>query len=330
MNGKQKSDTTETLDMQHPLIRQIAELVAEATGERLLLVASDKVGWGHMYLDGPPLSTLPFCQLIQSSSAGSKRCRMCHILMAVSACSGGPMVQQCHAGASVMVCPVPGPTGETAAILSSCTFANKNAWDEVRQIGEKLGVDSSRLQEGFRKLPHPDVSKVKLLRLAIQAMSLAVQTVRQNNDLTTRYPQAQTRTETSVDLKRFFEETDWRNKHAEAQTGKEGVEKPLLVHVVSELVQQRSELPLTVKEIAAAARLTPNHFTTLFRQSTGVSFIEFLTEHRMTHAKELLLNPTLAISEIARRVGYEDPGYFTRLFRKKTRLSPRQWRNRQG
>lgn len=331
MNGKKKNEVDEKPDLQHPLIQQISELVTEVTGERLLVVFPEKVGWGQVYLDGPPLSTLPFCQLIQSSSPGAKRCKMCHVLMAVSACCGGSMEQKCHAGASVLVCPVPNPSGEAAALLSSCTFTAKDSWEEVRHLGEHLGVDPVRLQEGFRSLPRPNAQQTKVLRLAMQAMSLAIQTVRQNKELTTRFPQAQTRADAGVDLRKFFEETDWRNKRSADRVlaDKDGREKPLLVHVICELVQQRSELPLTVKEIAAAARLTPNHFTTLFRQSTGVTFIEYLTEHRMAHAKQMLLNPTLGISEIARQVGYEDPGYFTRLFRQKTRLSPRQWRNRQ-
>ena len=101
------------------------------------------------------------------------------------------------------------------------------------------------------------------------------------------------------------------------------------MHVVCELVRQRPDLPLSVKELAVAARLTPNHFTTLFREHAGAPFTEFLTEQRITRAKKLLQNPTLSINEVAQLVGYEDPGYFTRLFRKKTKHSPREWRNRQ-
>ena len=69
-----------------------------------------------------------------------------------------------------------------------------------------------------------------------------------------------------------------------------------------------------MKELAAAARLTPNHFTTLFREHTGRPFTEFLTEERIARAKKLLLNPTLSINEVAKLAGYDDPGYFTRFY----------------
>jgi len=103
---------------------------------------------------------------------------------------------------------------------------------------------------------------------------------------------------------------------------------PLLIRVVCELARQRPGLPLSVKELAAAARVTPNHFTTLFHQHTGRPFTAYLTEQRMARAMVLLGQVTLNISEIARQVGYDDPGYFARRFRQHTQLSPREWRNR--
>ena len=123
----------------------------------------------------------------------------------------------------------------------------------------------------------------------------------------------------------FLENTTWAKKFKSSAPGGRG--KSLLVHVVCELIQQRPDLPLTVKEIAAAANLTPNHFTTLFHNHTGSSFNEYLTKQRILRAQKLLLNPTLSINEIAGLTGYDDPGYFTRRFRQQTGLSPRDWRN---
>jgi two-component system response regulator YesN len=92
------------------------------------------------------------------------------------------------------------------------------------------------------------------------------------------------------------------------------------------MVSQRPDLPYSVVDIAAAARITPNHFSMLFRNYKGQSFLEFVTQVRIEKAKELLGNLTLNINEVAARVGYTDPGYFTRRFRQVTGMSPRKWR----
>ena len=327
MKGKQEQPET-MLDIRHPLIRQIAAMITEMTGDRLLIVHPDVFGWGQVYVDAekPPMPS--FCALIRSSAEGEKQCRMCHILMAVAACSGSAMEQRCHAGASVLVCPVDNPSYETCAVLSSCMFTQPNAWEDVRRAGEGLGVDVAHLRKAFRSLPQPDERQMRLLRSALQSMSLAIQLVRQNKELSSRVRKTHVGRRPKVDLERFLGETGWA-KTAQVRSAQPEGEKPLLVHVVCELVRQRPDLPLSVKELAAAARLTPNHFTTLFREHAGCPFTEFLTEQRITRAKRLLQNPTLSINEIAQLAGYDDPGYFTRRFREKTNLSPRQWRNRQ-
>ncbi len=329
MSGKQ-AEADEKLDIRHPLIRQVAEMIAETTGERLQIVYPDaSTGWGQAYGDTHPRQMSAFCKLFQGTPEGAKHCRMCHILMAVAACSGGPAEQRCHAGTQVWVCPVDNDANESIAILSSCTFASADEWNEVRRTGERLGIDLAQLQEAFLKLPKLDEHHVRLLRLSMQTLSQALQVVRQNRELRARARKAHTGRETMVNLERFLEETAWAKTSRPQPDGSAGG-KPLLVHVVCELVRQRPDLPLSVKELAAAARLTPNHFTTLFRAHAGVPFTEYLADQRIQRAKKLLRNPTLSIGEVARMVGYDDPGYFTRLFRQKTRFSPRKWRDRQA
>jgi len=328
MSGKQ-AETDDKPDVRHPLVQQIAGMIAEAMDSRLLIVYPETFGWGQTYGDVKDPKLHAFCQLMQSTAEGAKHCRMSHILMAVSACCGGPEEQRCHAGASVSVHPVATASGETMAVLSSCAFASTDEWGEVRRIGEKQGIDMALLREAFLSLPHLDERQLQLLRTALRTMSTAIQLIRQNVELKTRMHKLPAGRETLADLERVLAETDWRKSAGSRPAGASG-EKPLLVHVVCELVRQRPELPLSVKELAAAARLTPNHFTTLFRAHAGCSFVEYLTQQRIARAKKLLQNPTLSISEVAQQVGYDDPGYFTRLFRQKTRLSPRQWRNRQA
>lgn len=70
-----------------------------------------------------------------------------------------------------------------------------------------------------------------------------------------------------------------------------------------------------VAELAALARLSPSHFAALFRRATGVGVLRYQTRLRMARARELLDTTDLPIGEIARRLGYPDPFYFSRRFR---------------
>lgn len=85
---------------------------------------------------------------------------------------------------------------------------------------------------------------------------------------------------------------------------------------------------LSLQLLADLASLHPNHFTQLFRKNTGLSCMQFLAQLRMEKAKELLHQTDLKISEIAERVGYENPLYFSSYFKKWVGLNPSEYKER--
>ena len=86
---------------------------------------------------------------------------------------------------------------------------------------------------------------------------------------------------------------------------------------------------ISLNTVAANVNLSPNHFSTIFSQETGQTFIEFLTSVRMDKAKELLRGTSLKTAEIAFSVGYKDPHYFSYIFKKTQGCSPREFRSRE-
>ncbi len=315
--------------LRHPLIPQIAELAAQTAGVRLTVVYPTADGWGEERGDTRADLQPDFCRLFQAAPDGARHCRLCHVLMTAAACGGGPAVQRCHAGASVLVCPAvrPGSDSEAIAVVSSCMFATAEAWKETAARGKLLGLDSVKLRRAFQALPALSEPQRQRLQSIMRTMALAVQTVRHCDDLTQRLREQVLPAAPTADLDAFLKKTDWA-KHARPATKSRRARMPLLVRAICEMARQRPDLPLTVKELATAARMTPNHLTALFHQWTGQSFTDYLWDQRMARARELLGNATLNINEIAQMTGYDDPGYFARRFRKATGLSPRQWRER--
>jgi two-component system response regulator YesN len=84
---------------------------------------------------------------------------------------------------------------------------------------------------------------------------------------------------------------------------------------------------LSLNKVATLANLSMSHFSVVFSQENNRTFKEYLTEIRMNKAKELLRMTALKSADIAYRVGYNDPHYFSTAFKKHTGLTPTEFRS---
>lgn len=79
-------------------------------------------------------------------------------------------------------------------------------------------------------------------------------------------------------------------------------------------------------EVAVLCNMSPSRFCREFKAEFGVTFVEYLASYRVIQAKRLLTNPTMAVADVAGAVGFNDPSYFTRVFRKQEGVSPSEYR----
>jgi two-component system response regulator YesN len=84
---------------------------------------------------------------------------------------------------------------------------------------------------------------------------------------------------------------------------------------------------ISLQSVAAHVYMSPNHFSTVFSQGSGTTFIEYLTSVRIKRAKQLLLESDMRCSDITYETGYSDPHYFSFIFKKQTGMSPREYRS---
>jgi two-component system response regulator YesN len=83
---------------------------------------------------------------------------------------------------------------------------------------------------------------------------------------------------------------------------------------------------ITIKKIADHIYMNPTYFCQVFKMQTGETILDYVTKSRMEWAKELLGDPDLTVQEVARKVGYQDPKYFSRLFKQWIGQSPSKFR----
>jgi AraC-like DNA-binding protein len=112
-----------------------------------------------------------------------------------------------------------------------------------------------------------------------------------------------------------------------AALGRDGVPtRQRIDHTLDLMRQSISTGSLRVADLAAAARLSPSHYAAEFRRRTGYAVHDYFTRLKMQEACRLLDTTEAEVKEIAARLGYDDPLYFSRVFRRVLSLPPTEYR----
>lgn len=97
---------------------------------------------------------------------------------------------------------------------------------------------------------------------------------------------------------------------------------------VVQYIEQNYQQKINVTKIAELYTLERRRLAYLFERHTGLSPNTYITEYRISKAKELLERAELSIAEVAERVGYDDCFYFSRVFKKQTGFAPSTYRRK--
>lgn len=100
-----------------------------------------------------------------------------------------------------------------------------------------------------------------------------------------------------------------------------------LVHELLSLLHTRFSDIAGLQEAAEALAVSESHLARIFKENTGMTFLNYLTLYRINRSIQLMGNPRLNIGEIASLSGFVSPGYYAKIFKKTTGKTPMDFRN---
>jgi AraC-like DNA-binding protein len=105
-----------------------------------------------------------------------------------------------------------------------------------------------------------------------------------------------------------------------------GVGYPQSVRTAIDYMHQNIHRMVTIEELAKESGMSQPHLFRLFRHHLGSTPLQFFIKTKMAYASTLLSHSPLSVKEISVRLGYEEPSYFTRVFRQTQGIAPGAYR----
>ncbi|WP_163192438.1 response regulator transcription factor [Clostridium thermarum] len=99
-----------------------------------------------------------------------------------------------------------------------------------------------------------------------------------------------------------------------------------IIPAIIEYVNKNYANDITLNDVAKSVNLSYHYFSKIFKDEMGKSFTDYLTELRLEKSMKLLANPSLSIKEICQKIGYNDPNYYCKTFKKVTGMTPTEYR----
>ncbi len=98
-----------------------------------------------------------------------------------------------------------------------------------------------------------------------------------------------------------------------------------IVKATKEYLENHYTEDISLEDVAEQVNISPQYFSKLIKKTTGFNFIDWLSMLRVKKAKELLNNSNLTVKEVCFMVGYKDPNYFSRIFKKRIGITPSEY-----
>ncbi len=99
-----------------------------------------------------------------------------------------------------------------------------------------------------------------------------------------------------------------------------------VIETAKEYIQNNYSKDISLDDVSRTVNISPYYFSKIFKEGTGEGFVEYLTGIRIEKAKELLTTTEYSMKEICSMVGYADPNYFSRTFKKNAGVTPTEYK----
>ena len=323
----------------HKVLSELSEIYYHNTG---MIISFHYPGEDGRYDFYPQEQRSSFCKIIQTTSAGARKCMECDRLgLATARSRNSYYIYTCHAGLVDFVIPLIYQGDEVGSIYSGQILTKRGSPQEMRALYKRLDYLDITLEsfgKAYKKVKVVDKQQVEFYaRLLSLIGNYIVKTeselrlqdeVMQKDRELHRQEQEKTKLEKSLrDLTISILESE------KLSTPKQlDLVNPNNGYIISKaqlFIKTNYGRDIRLNDVARAVYLSPNYFSSLFNKMAGCTFSSYLVKKRIEASRPLLSVTETPIKEIVARVGFNDYNYFNKTFKRLMEITPGQYRKQQ-
>ncbi len=289
----------------------------------------------------PVVEKNTFCKLLHSTENGFSKCLESDRAALENAKRRNEYcIYTCHAGLTNVVVPLEYKKVEIGSIYTGqilTEYPTEEKFDEIYEGIEQLGLRYDLLKNAFMKVKVVEKEKllfgIKLLSLMADYIIsvedekyLQREVYRKDRDII-RHENENIKLQNelqnlSIAILEYEKELEKTNSIISAHDLKNN-------HIVSKaqlFIKANYYKTIKLSDVANAVYLSPNYFSTIFKELSGYTFSHYLMKTRISVAKKMLSETEIPIKEIVFKVGFDDYNYFNRQFKKREGMPPAKFR----
>lgn len=286
---------------------------------------------------GKPVSThskcTPFCQRIRNNPDLSKMCQKCDSRAGLEAVRyNKPYTYLCHYNIIDIAIPITSDDKYIGAIMAGQVKPSfSGTVPDLEQIyysptSLQALQESPELKRLYRQLPTLNYNVIsRTSDMLFKLCNYIIEEATAKNIIVTMYNSTQTNTsaQNSMPLVKSTLSNVTPEHTASLPFAKPNNTKLL---PALEYIYNNAHLMVSLEKAAQLCHLSPGYFSRCFTKEFGINYTAYTIKLKIEWAKELLSDTDLSVTQISDQLGFSDPGYFTKVFKKQEYLTPSLYR----
>ncbi len=286
-----------------------------------------------------------FCRRVRTDEVLSKRCQKCDSRGGFEAvCTNKPYIYMCHFNIIDVAIPISVNDRYIGAVMAGqIRLSDPSSSLDIEQLhisptGISALKESTELQDLYNNLPLLSYEKIEAISEMLFCLcNYIVDEAKNKNyllDLYLNINASNPHTETNpLAMQQNINNIKSSLSHAISNVYIEDFVSPIIskkdsiLSPIIEYLNANRSIMLSLNEAASLVHLSPGYFSRVFSKEVGMPYTTYLMQLKVEWSKQLLEKTTLSVTQISDELGFSDPSYFIKVFKKQELVTPLLYRS---